>query len=147
MDSWDQHWRLCIKNFPILEDTRTWIHAASHFVHELTSQGLHHLIDMDYIVTNLPLNAPQQVWMYHTLQVGMRHPMCESIVEEHALSKDTRKIWQEFCSCMGEKLVTPSKKNKDMAFPNLGEPSHITKRKDNDMPPTPDPTLDPRKRT
>lgn len=147
VDSWDQHWRMCIKNFPLLEDTGTWIHTPSRFAHKLTVQGLHHLIDMDYIVTNSPLDARQWVWMYHTLQVIMRHPMCESIVEKHALSKDTQKICQEICSSMGEKLVTPSEIDKGATFPNLGDPSHVTKHKDNDVSPTPDTTLNPRKKT
>ena len=79
-------------------DEAQWTRTKERIITTLQAQGIAHLVQDGFVVTNTPLDEAQQAWLYKVFQDIMQAPTAKTIVTKHLATKDTRAVWAELCT-------------------------------------------------
>ncbi len=104
-----QNWQRTIKpsrsDFKEFRDEATWSKSKAKILSTLEAQGLGHLVQTGYAVTDVPLDVLQMKWLYSVLEGTMMHSYAKTLVTKHVVNKDTRVLWTELCAYYDKSMV------------------------------------------
>ena len=78
------------KEFKEMKYDYDWIRLQEEWKITLSSYALTHLIDPDYVVTDVETDRLQQFWLFGIMINKFKSPNSRSIVLKHKEDKDTR---------------------------------------------------------
>ena len=95
------NWQRSIKpskaDYKEFRDEAQWTRTKERIVTTLQAQGIAHLVQVGFVVTNGLLDEAQQAWLYKVFQDIMQAPTAKTIVTKHLVTKDTRACWAKLC--------------------------------------------------
>ena len=72
----------------------------------LEAQNLTHLVDPNYMITDVDLDQAQSNFLYKVMKDNILHHEAKAILKRHKKTKDIRTIWKEMCSFYDDSVVT-----------------------------------------
>ncbi len=104
------------KEFRELKQDYDWARFKDDWIVTLTSYGLMHLIDPDYIPTDLETDRLQQNWFYGILVSKCKSPNSRAVVLNHKEDKNTREIWDAIDKRNGSSMASEIAMNQLMSY-------------------------------
>ena len=109
--NWKKNIKPNAKAYKDFKEEAYWLRAKEQIMGTLEAQGLEHLIDATFVVTNPDLDSMQQKWLYNVFQEIMKAPTAKTIVLSNILNKDMRVLWKELVDTLDDSVTTELKAN------------------------------------
>lgn len=97
LESWRKNIKPNTKDFIQLKDSTGWQKWKEQTKTTLESQGLAHLVDESYVVSNKLLDDTQMKWLYKVFFDILKDPSAVTVVHAFQDTKDTRGLWKSLC--------------------------------------------------
>ena len=103
---WNKLVKPSARDFKPYREANNWTDCKEVFTITLEAQNLTHLIDPNYVVTDVGLHKAQQSYLYKVFRDTVMHHEAKAIVKSHSKTKDTALIWKLLCKTYDKSMST-----------------------------------------
>ena len=106
LSNWSKSVRPSAREYKTFRETANWVQYKEDFMVTLEAQNLTHLVDPNYMITDVDLDQAQSKFLYKVMKDNILHHEAKAILKKHKKTKDIRTIWKEMCSFYDDSVVT-----------------------------------------